>query len=123
MATYFAGRLADEQSCDLLIDIITNKDEYKNSAYSTVDKMTTRYTIAGFNNALFQQLSESAVALIRIGDAHENLRDKIVNAFKEGFEDESYIAHITDRPKMSAEYQMVENIKGVCMSTIKKWGK
>lgn len=121
MATYFAGRLADEESCDLLISIITNKDEYKNSAYGSVDKMTTRYSIEGFNNALFQQLSEAAVALIRIGDAHENLREKIAAAFKDAFEDESYIAHITNRPKMSAEYLMAKNIKGVCENAVKNW--
>ena len=123
MATYFAGRLADEESCDLLISIITNKDEYKNSVYSSVDKMTTRYTISRFNNALLQQLSETAVALIRIGDAHENLRGKIAKAFKDGLWDESYIAHITVRPKMSAEYNMAKNIKNVCENAIKRWGK
>lgn len=123
MATYFAGRLKDRESAPILMDIITNKDEYKNRAYSVVDRMTTRYVISDFNNALFQQLSEACVALVRIGDAHADLRADIAKAFHTAFDDDAYIEKITTRPTMSSEYGMAVNIKSVAMAAAEKWGK
>ncbi len=122
MAIYYVGKLRNASSVDLLIDIITNKNEHKHSAYSD-DSNTIRYSIEGFNNAIFQQFSGAVAALIKIGDAHVHLRKKISNAFDIGLGNNEYITRITTRHNLTAEYSMVANIKKICDDAVCRWKK
>ena len=85
--------------------------------------MGTRYKMDDFNNEFFQFVSNATVALIRIGDAHPQLQDKIVAAFKTAFDDDTYYERITTRPKMSSEGGMAINIKTVAYAAAERWGK
>ena len=38
-----------------------------------------------------------------------------------GFEDESYISHITTRPSMSSEYKMTKSIKTISLNAVERW--
>ncbi len=123
MAIYFLGRLGDTECIDTLIDIFSNPEELSRPAYGTEFAMGTRYKVVGFNNEYFQFVSNAVIALIRIGDAHPEVREKAVKAFKAAFEDDTYYNRITNRPKMSSEGGMAINIKNVAYAAIERWGK
>ena len=122
MAIYLLGRLQDMEIVDTLVDIITNKDELKRPAYIPLFPPGARYTKIGFNIQYFQFVINSVQALIRIGDAHPGLREKIASAFRTAFDDDSYIERITTLPKMSAEGLIAINIKTVAYAAAKRWG-
>ncbi len=98
MAIYLLGKLRDATCVDTLIDIITNPEEHKKPAYSD-GGVGTRYAISDFNNAYFQFMSNAVMALIRIGEAHSGLQDKIKAAFDKAFADGTYYNRLTTRPQ------------------------
>ena len=93
----------------------------KKSVYSGEFKMGTRYKMEDFNNEYFQFVSNSVMALIRIADAHPEIREKVTKAFKNAFGDNTYYERITTRPPKSSEGGMVINIKNVAYMAIKRW--
>jgi len=121
MAIYFLGKLKDVEITDTLIEIICDKDEIKKSVYSGEFKMGTIYKMEDFNNEYFQFVSNSVMALIRIADAHPEIREKVTKAFKDAFCDNTYYERITTRPHKSSEGGMVINIKTVAYMAIKRW--
>lgn len=120
MAIYWLGRMADEEIVDTLIQIITDKEESMRSVYNS-KLLATRYEISSFNNTYFQFMSNAVVALVRIGEKHENLRNKIAKAFENAFADGSYYNRITTRPLKSSEGNMVLTIKNIAFDTMDKW--
>lgn len=122
MAIYYLGRFADAEAIGTLADIITDEKEPERDAYSGRFSNGARYKISGFCYEYFQFVTEATMALIRIGDAHENERKRIAAIFKTAFFDETYEKRITSRPKMSSEGGMASNIKTVAFSAVKKWG-
>ena len=56
---------------------------------------------------------DSVAALVRIGDKHKGLRNKIAKAFESAFADDSYYEKITTRPRKSSEGNMVLTIKNI----------
>lgn len=122
MAIYYLGRFADEASCGMLIDLITNENESENKAYSGRFSNGARYRISEFRYEYFQFVTEAVCALIRIGDAHESRREQIARGFYSAFSDKSYAARITTRPDMSSEGGMVRNIQNVAFGALQRWG-
>ncbi len=122
MAIYYLGRFADTASIGTLAEIITDENEPLRDAYSGRFSNGARYRISGFRYEYFQFVSEAAMALIRIGNAHEKERERIFEIFKTAFFDETYEKRITTRPKMSSEGSMVSNIKNVAFSAAGRWG-
>ena len=84
--------------------------------------MQTRYAVPDFENEYFQFVSNAVVALIRIADAHPNLRKKIAYGFEDAFGDDTYYHRFTTRDKRSSEGSMVTNIKNVAFAAVKRWG-
>ena len=66
-------------------------------------------------------MSLAVMSLIRIGDAHADLRPRIAKAFADAFETDTYYDRITTRPRQSSEGNMVQAIKNVAFAAIKKW--
>ncbi|MBQ2966814.1 MAG: FAD-dependent oxidoreductase [Clostridia bacterium] len=122
MAIYWLGRLGDAEIVDTLIQMICDENEIKNPVYHS-DKLTTRYAISAFNGVYFQFITNAVAALLRIGNANENLRSKIEEAFKTAFSDDSYYKRITTRPKKSSEGNMVQCIRNIAFSAIENWNK
>lgn len=120
MAIYLLGKLRDFSCVDTLIDIITNPEEHKKPTYAD-GSAGTRYAISDFNNAYFQFVSNSVMALIRIGDAHSGLRGKIKEAFEQAFGDGAYYNRLTTRPQKSSEGGMVLNLKNVAERSVENW--
>ncbi len=120
MAIYLLGKLRDTACVDTLIDIITNPDEHKKQTYAD-GSAGTRYAISDFNNAYFQFVSNSVMALIRIGEAHGSSRSKIKEAFDQAFSDGTYYSRMTTRPPKSSEGGMVLNLKNVARHGTEKW--
>lgn len=114
MAEYWLGRLEDEKSADLLIELLSYDSDADSEA-------TIRYKVHGFNSIKFQTISQAAAALIRIGNAHTSAREKISEAFRQAFGDEKFVKKITDKPIESAEGAMTLNIKNVTFSAIYRW--
>ena len=121
MAIYWLGRLADEEITDTLIDLICNENEVLRPVYHS-DTLTTRYKLQNFNDVYFHFMSGSVMALIRIGDAHEELRGKIATAFQNAFADEGFYNRITQKPKKSSEGNMVLAMEQIALSAAEQWG-
>lgn len=121
MAIYWLGRLAVREAVDVLSDIITNKEECERPQFKTDQSVGTWYIVSGFNNRLFQFVLNATVALIRIGNLHPDLREKIATAFFEAFDDEVYYNALTNRPKESSEGVMILNLKSVAQKAVSAW--
>ena len=123
MAIYWLGRLADREAAAELIDLICNENEQQKSVYQPGGALTTRYKVAGFDGVYFQFMSLAVMALVRIGDAHADLRPQIAKAFADAFCSDDYYDRITTRPRQSSEGNMVQAIKNVAFSAANKWSK
>lgn len=121
MAVYWLGRLADKKIVPELIDLITSPDELQKPVYGPGGALTTRYKVAGFNGVYFQFMSLAVMALVRIGDAHEELREQIAKAFADAFCSDDYYDRITTRPRQSSEGNMALAIKNVAFAAIDQW--
>ena len=119
MAIYWLGRLADKEIADSLIQIITDKDEVLRPVYNS--GLTISYENSDFNGIYFQFISNSVAALVRIGDKHKGLRNKIAKAFESAFADDSYYEKITTRPRKSSEGNHAITIKNIAFNAVNKW--
>ncbi len=122
MAIYWLGRLADKGIVPVLTELICNEKEPERDAYGQ-QMLTTRYAVLDFNNLYFQVMSQAVMALVRIGDAHPDVRPQIAKAFADAFADDRYYRRITTRPTQSSEGNMVLTIKKIAFSAAEKWGK
>ena len=123
MAIYWLGRLEDAEITPALMELICDEKENCRELYHQGQLLTTRYEVSDFNNIYFQFMSQAVMALVRIGDAHENLRAQIGKAFTEAFADEAYYSRITTRPQESSEGNMALTIKKIAFSAIENWEK
>ena len=121
MAIYWLGRLRDREITEELIRLICDPDEVKKPVYNQTDIQTTRYKISAYNDIYFQFMSQAVMALIRIGNAHTDLRPQIEQAFISAFSSDDYYRRITAKPKLSSEGNMVQTIKVVALSAAKCW--
>ena len=120
MAIYWLGRLADETCTDTLIQLLCDEEESRKPVYQT-RLQTTRYQLQDFNDVYFQFLSQTVMALIRIGDAHPHLRGKIDEAFKTAFAGTEYYTRVTTRPEKSSEGNMVLALKNAAFLSVRRW--
>ncbi len=120
MAVYLLGRLRDREAVDILCDILTGGNVYKDYEYYVVRDKTRRFPVKGLELVYFQFVSLALAALLKIGDEHADTREKIIKAinkaFYEGFERE-----FTDQPELSCKFQMVSNMKTIAQNKIKEW--
>lgn len=121
IAVYWLGRLKSEKAVDTLCEFITNPKENERPELYEQDSSGTWYVIKNFNNRYFQFMINTVMALIRIGEAHEECRVKISSAFKEAFHDGSYYYRITNRPKQSSEGNMILNMQNIAEKYSKRW--
>lgn len=121
MAIYFLGRLGDRKIIDELINLITDENEQNRTVYHQKDTLTTRYKIKEYEDIYFQFISQATMALIRIGNKHKDLQEKIKNAFIKAFSSDDYYYRITTKPKLSSEGNMAETVKAVAFNAIKNW--
>ena len=122
IAVYWLGRLKSAKAVDILCEIITDPKENERPELYEQDSSGTWYVIKNFNNRYFQFMINTVMALIRIGEAHEELRARISEAFKAAFQDGSFYYRITNRPKQSSEGNMVLNMQKVAKKYRKQWG-
>ncbi len=123
MAIYWLGRLGNREIVQELIRLICDSSEKDKPVYHQDDLQTTRYKILEYNDIYFQFISQSVMALIRIGNAHVDLRPQIEQAFTCAFSSDDYYQRITQKPKLSSEGNMVQAIKVVAYSAIRHWHK
>ena len=121
MAIYWLGRLGDRQITDTLLRLICDPEEIRHPVYSNTDLKTTRYDITGFQGVYFQFMTQAAMALIRIGEAHRDLRDPIARGFAAAFSNGDYYHRITSRPPNSSEGNMVLAMKHIALAASKRW--
>ncbi len=121
MAIYWLGRLADRDITEELCQLVSSPDEINRPIYHQSGLRTTRYKISEYNDTYFQFMSESVMALIRIGDRHIDLREKIRESFILAFSSHDYYHRITRRPPLSSEGNMVKALKEISFSAIKRW--
>ena len=121
MAIYWLGRLADEKITDELISLITDANEIKKDVYHQKNVITTHYKVTDFEDIYYQFISQAVMALVRIGDKHISLREKIKSAFEKAFSTDDYYNRITTRPKESSEGNMILALKNISYSAAEKW--
>lgn len=121
MAIYWLGRLRDREITDPLIGLITDPREVDRPVYRPSGQRTTRYAIADYCDSYFQFMSQAVMALIRIGDAHGDLRPGISRAFEEAFLEDAYYRRITTRPIRSSEGNMVLAMKAIALGAVHRW--
>ena len=121
IAIYWLGRLKDREITKELIDLICNPEEARRSVYHQKAVQTTRYKVLDFQDIYYQFVSHAVAALIRIGDAHTDLRQMIRQAFETAFSTDAYYERITKKPKESNEGNMTLTIKNVAFSAAERW--
>lgn len=122
MAIYWLGRLGDGQIARELMDLICDPEELQKPVYHDSKVKTTRYDISDFEGIYFQFITQTVMALIRIGDANPSLRREIATAFSDAFAGEGFYYRITKRPPLSSEGNMVLQTKSIALAASKKWG-
>lgn len=122
MAIYWLGRLGDKAIVPILTDLICSKNETDAEVYRQTQFLTTRYKVADFNNIYFQFVSQAVMALVRIGNLHEDTRAEIQKAFSDAFSSGDYYQRITQKPLLSSEGNMVRAIKEIADSSVHRWG-
>ena len=120
MAIYWLGRLADRNISEELIRLVCDPEEIKKAVYHQKGVQTTRYQVSGFEDIYYQFASQAVMALIRIGDAHKDLRTRIGKAFSDAFSSDDYDSRITDRPRESSEGNTVLTMKENAFSALKQ---
>lgn len=121
IAIYWLGRLGDGQIVPELLELICSENECQKPVYHGEFARTTRYQVADFENVYFQFMSQSVMALVRIGDKHPRLREEITRGFQRAFSTDAYYARITARPKRSSEGNMTQALKNVAFAAAEKW--
>lgn len=121
IAIYWLGRLRDRKITPELIRLIRDEGELQKDIYLRQDLHTTRYAIHDFQGVYFQFLSHAVMALVRIGDAHTDLRPEIADAFQAAFSSEAFYYRVTKRPMPSSEGNMVLSIRKIAFSAIRRW--
>ncbi len=121
IAIHWLGRLADREIAEELTDLICNPEESKKDVYLQSQVQTTRYKVLDFQDIYYQFASQAVAALIRIGDAHEDLRSMIRQAFEIAFEGDAYYGRFTKRPRESSEGNMVLTMKNIALTTCEHW--
>ena len=121
MAIYWLGRLEDREIAGELIRLICDEKEIERPLYTEKGSLTTRYAVSHFNNVYYQYLSQSVMALIRIGNRHGDLRGEIKKAFSDAFSTDAYYHRVTRRPRQISEGNMTLAIRNVAFSAIKQW--
>ena len=121
VSIYWLGRLGDREITDELINIICNKEENQRLVYQKKELQTTRYKVKNFADVYYQFVSQSVMALIRIGNLHKDLRPKITEAFKVAFSSDEYYHRFTQRDMQSSEGNMVLALKNIAFKEAEKW--
>ena len=121
MAIYWLGRLRDREITEELIRLICDPDETKKDVYCQSEVQNVNGKMSEHNEVYFQFMSQSVMALVRIGDVHEDLREQIEQAFIRAFSSDEYYWRITQKPRMSSEGNMVQTIKTVAFSAVDRW--
>ena len=122
MAIYWLGRLADREITEELTDLICDPSEQRKPVYRA-GMQNTRYRIDDYDDTYFQFMSQAVMALVRIGDAHPDLRAQIAKAFDIAFATDDYYHRITRKPARSSEGNMALALKNVAVSTAHRWQK
>lgn len=120
MAIYWLGRLADREIAGELMELICDSAEQEKPVYQK-GMQNTRYKIDDYDDTYFQFMSQAVMALVRIGDAHADLRVRIAQAFANAFGTDDYYHRITQKPKRSSEGNMVQAIKTVAFTAAHRW--
>lgn len=121
IAIHWLGRLADREITEELTDLICNPEESKKAVYQQREVQTTRYKVLDFQDVYYHFASQAVVALIRIGETHEDLRPTIRRAFEIAFEGDAYYGRFTKRPRESSEGNMVLTMKNIALTTCEHW--
>lgn len=121
MAIYWLGRLADREITEELIRLITDPKEFERPVYHRKDLQPTRYEVGDFAGVYYQFVSLAVMALVRIGEAHPDLRPRIQRGFAEAFSSGDYYGRITQRPRESSEGNMVLTLGRIAFSAVDKW--
>ncbi|WP_181592722.1 FAD-dependent oxidoreductase [Paenibacillus sp. YN15] len=116
IAIYLLGKLGDRESIPMLKEILCDEGEYNKPLYHEIKEIS--YKVNGnknFNGLYFQIVSQTTVALIRIARAHPELQAGIKDILREAFRDDRHLLHVTTLPKLTFEYETVQNIKSYAL--------
>lgn len=111
IAICLCGQMADKDIYGELLDII-KPEEFEKPMYHELLEPRYELTIVKEQNSVyFQHFSHSVAALVKIAEAHPEVREEITNALHEALDDETYIGRITREPSFHAFYQAAYNCK------------
>ncbi|MDF2927553.1 MAG: hypothetical protein K0R57_6467 [Paenibacillaceae bacterium] len=112
IAVYLLGKLGDKESVPMLREILCDEAEYNKPLYHEIKETSYKLnTSKNFNELYYQVVSHAAVALIRIAGAHPEVGNEIKDILRDAFKDDRHLLHVTTLPKLTFEFETVENIK------------
>ncbi len=118
MALYLCGRLKDTEIAGDLIQLITDDEEYKNPAYTP---HCYEKNGAWFNDMFFQMFSHSIRALLKVGDAHKDMRPAISEALKQAVANGRYVPMVTAQTGDLYPLSVVRNVADVVHTQLASW--
>lgn len=117
IAIYLLGKLGDKDSIPMLKEILCDEAEYKKPLYHEIKEPSYKLnTSKNFNELYFQLISHAAVALVRIASKHPEAQDGVKSALREAFKDDRHLLNVTTLPKLTFEYETVENVKSYVLA-------
>ncbi|MFM9328191.1 FAD-dependent oxidoreductase [Paenibacillus mesotrionivorans] len=112
IAIYVLGKLGDREALPLLREILCDEGEYDKPLYHEIKEPSYKLnTSKNFNELYYQIISHAAVALMRMVKAHPDLTEEIRGTLLRAFKDDRHLLNVTTLPKLTFEYETVENIK------------
>ena len=121
LAMYHLGRLADADSVELLLGLLTAPDEHLRPIYQP-DGSYPWFPWRDFRVLLYQFFCNAVAALVRIGEAHPAGRARIAQGFVQAFADGSYYEKLTSRPPESFEGGLAVNLAKTAFAAKERWG-
>lgn len=112
IAIYVLGKLGDRDSLPLFREILCDEAEYNKPLYHEIKVPSYKLnTSKNFNELHYQIISHAAVALMRLAKAYPELTKEIRGTLLQAFKDDRHLLNVTTLPKLTFEYETVENVK------------
>lgn len=112
IAIYVLGKLGDRDALPLLREILCDEGEYDQPLYHEIKEPSYKLnTSKNFNELYYQIISHAAVSLMRLAKVHPDLTEEIRGTLLQAFKDDRHLLNVTTLPKLTFEYETVENIR------------
>lgn len=116
VASYLLGKLKDDSMVDELIKVLNSPEEFAHIEFERSEFIEDR------EEYYFQYFSHALMALVKIGEAHPDLRPKIAKNITARVFDPEFSAIITLKAGNRLRFDIADKIRNVVDQVLHRWG-